>query len=89
LATVTGGCDIRTSKIRNFILHSFVVLLVPRWLILKERMDHRLHEECSAGCKRQVNAFPEIPVCVSIALDKESNLNYNSKWFSLYDGLAC
>jgi hypothetical protein len=44
-------------------------------------MDHSLHEKCSADRKIQENGFPKIPTCASIALDKQSNLNYGSKFF--------
>jgi hypothetical protein len=48
-------------------------------------MDHRLHEKCSAGCKRQENGFPVRSTYASIALDKQSNLNCGAKLFSLYN----
>jgi hypothetical protein len=32
---------------------------------------------------KKKNGFPEIPTCASIALDKQSNLNYDSKLFSI------
>jgi hypothetical protein len=63
------------SDIRNLILYSLGVLFISRWLILKKGMDHRFHEECNAGCKRQENGVPERPASESIALDKQPNLN--------------
>jgi hypothetical protein len=51
-------------------------------------MDHRLHEKCSAGCKRQENGVPERVSCVAVALDKRSNLNCDSKLFSLCKNTA-
>jgi hypothetical protein len=51
-------------------------------------MDHSLHEKCSAGCKSQENGFPERATCASIALDMQSDLNCDSKLFSLNKGLT-
>jgi hypothetical protein len=51
-------------------------------------MDHKPHEKCSAGSKRQENGFPERPTCASTALDKQSNLNCDSKLFSVYKNLT-
>jgi hypothetical protein len=51
-------------------------------------MDHRFHESCSAGCKRQENGFPKRHTCASIALDKQSNLNCDPKLLSLYKDIA-
>jgi hypothetical protein len=48
-----------------------------------EGVEHKLREKCSAGCKREGNVFPEVPTCAMIAKDKLSNLNCDSKWFSL------
>jgi hypothetical protein len=45
-------------------------------------MGHRLHETCSAVCRTHENEFPERPTFESIALDKQSNLNCDSKLFS-------
>jgi hypothetical protein len=53
----------------------------------KTGMDHRLHEKCSAGCKRQENGFPVRSTYASIALDKQSNLNCGAK-FSLYKDIT-
>jgi hypothetical protein len=47
-------------------------------------MDHRIHEICSAGSKRQENIFPETYSYASSALKKQSNLNCNSKMLALY-----
>jgi hypothetical protein len=47
-------------------------------------MDHRLHETCSAGSKIQGSGFPKRPTCTSISLDKQSNLNCDSKLLCLY-----
>jgi hypothetical protein len=47
-------------------------------------MGHRFREKFWAGRKRQENGSPETPTCLSIALDKQSNLNYDGKPFSLY-----
>jgi hypothetical protein len=44
-------------------------------------MERRLHEKCSSGCKRQENMLPEGHTCASVALDKQSNLNCDSKLF--------
>jgi hypothetical protein len=46
-------------------------------------MGYRLHEQCSAGCERQANGYPERPTCASIAFDKQSNLNCDSTLFYL------
>jgi hypothetical protein len=54
----------------------------------KERNGHRLHKKCSAGCKRQENWFPEIPTCAGVVLDKQSNLNCDSKLFSLHKDMT-
>jgi hypothetical protein len=47
-------------------------------------MGHRLDEKCSARCNRQENWVPEEPTCASFALARQSNLNSDSKLFSLY-----
>jgi hypothetical protein len=49
-------------------------------------MGHRLHEKCSAGYKRQKNWVPEGLICASFALDRQSNMNPDSKLFSFYNG---
>jgi hypothetical protein len=51
-------------------------------------MDYILHEMCTTGCKRQQNGFPERPTGAGIAFDKQSNLNCDSKLFSLYKDTA-
>jgi hypothetical protein len=48
-----------------------------------EGMDERLHVKSSASLRTQENGFLERPTCVSIVLDKQSNLNYDPKLFSL------
>jgi hypothetical protein len=51
-------------------------------------MNHGIDEKCSAGCERQESGFPERPTCASIALDRQSNLNYDSKLFSSYKDIT-
>jgi hypothetical protein len=51
-------------------------------------MGHELHEKCNAGCKKQENGVPESPTSASIELDKQSNLNRDSKLFSLYKDIT-
>jgi hypothetical protein len=51
-------------------------------------MDHRTHKKGSGGCKRQENGFLERYTRESIAIDKQSNLNRDSKLFSLYEDMT-
>jgi hypothetical protein len=54
----------------------------------KRGLDQGLNEKCSVGCKSQENEFLERSACSSTALDKQSNLNCDSKPFSLYKDIA-
>jgi hypothetical protein len=74
--------------LRNLILYLGLVFIL-RWLIPNKGIDYILIEKCtSVGCKIQKNGFPERHICASIALDKQLNLNCDSKLVSLYKGIT-